>query len=215
VTKLKLLKQGKHDDDPLLRAAGQLFRRKGFSATTVRDIAHAAGVLPGSLHYRYATKEAMLLALMEQGITKASGSVRVAIAASREPLERIRLALRSHLQLLLQEDDSIYVLLYEWRALTGEARDSMARLRDRYDSLWDGLLYEAAGTTKLRHDLDLKLVRLSFLGAINWVAQWYSPEGQRSPEEIADIFADHMLRGILSDPDSFSKSKSVVCDSAN
>jgi AcrR family transcriptional regulator len=199
MAKLKLLRAHTSEVDPLIRTAGQLFRQKGFAATTVRDIASAAGVLPGSLHYRYATKEAMLLALMEQGIAKATSSVRNAIASSSDPLERIRFALRAHLHMLLLEDDSIYVLLYEWRALTGEARESMARLRDRYDSLWDGLLYEAAGTTKLRTELDLKLVRLSVLGAVNWVAQWYSPEGESTPDEIADTFADNIFRGILSD----------------
>jgi AcrR family transcriptional regulator len=184
--------------DRLLRTAGRLFRQKGFEATTVREIAKAAGVLPGSLHYRYATKEALLLTLMEQGITKATDAVRAAIAASQDPLQRIRLALRAHLQLLVHDDDSIYVLLYEWRALTGEPRQSLARLRDRYDALWDGLLYAAAGTSKLRGELDLKLVRLSLLGSLNWVAQWYSPEGQYTPDQIADTFSQNILHGILS-----------------
>ena len=60
-------------DDPqvgLLEAAGKLFRQKGFAATTVREIAEAAGVWPGSLHYYFPTKESILLALMEQGIQK-------------------------------------------------------------------------------------------------------------------------------------------------
>ena len=197
MTKLKIAAKDKENPDPLLAAAGQLFRTKGFAATTVRDIANAAGMFPGSLHYRYPTKEALLLALMEQGITKATTAVRVAISSSQDPLDRVRLAIRAHLQLLLHEDDSIYVLLYEWRALTGDVRESMVRLRDKYDALWDGLLYELAGTAKLRVDIDLKLVRLSALGSINWVAQWYSPQGELTPDDIADTFASNLFHGIL------------------
>lgn len=197
MTKLRLVKHPDADHDVLLKAAGQLFRQHGFAATTVRDIAKAAGVLPGSLHYRYATKESLLLALMERGITTATTAVRRAISATRNPIERIRIATRAHLHLLLLEDDSIYVLLYESRSLTDDASESMARLRDRYDALWEGLLYEAAGTGKLRADIDLKLVRLALFGSLNWVAQWYSPEGELTPDEIADAFADNMLRGIL------------------
>ncbi|HXU09465.1 MAG TPA: TetR/AcrR family transcriptional regulator [Blastocatellia bacterium] len=199
MTKLKLIKDSKQDEDPLLKAAGKLFRQKGFASTTVREIAGAGGMLPGSLHYRYATKESLLLALMEQGITQAINAVRSAIAASRDPIERVRLALRAHLRLLIHEDDTIYVLLYEWRALSGEARETMVRLRDRYDALWDGLLYEAAGTGRLRTEIDLKLVRLSTLGAVNWVAQWYSPGGDLAPDEIADTFANNLLHGILAE----------------
>lgn len=197
MAKLRLIGDSVPEEDPLLKAAGKLFRQKGFASTTVREIAGEAGVLPGSLHYRYATKESILLALMEQGITKALKSVRTAIGTSRDPIERIRLSLRAHLDLLIHEDDTIYVLLYEWRALNGDVRESMVRLRDRYDALWDGLFYEAAGTGRIRTDIDLKLVRLSTLGSMNWVAQWYSPKGGLSPDDIADTFTDNLFHGIL------------------
>ena len=198
MTKLQLVEQPGQSEDSLLKAAGKLFRQKGFASTTVREIAAAAGILPGSLHYRYATKESLLLALMEQGITKAINAIRAAIAESRDPIERIRLSMRAHLRLLIHEDDTIYVSLYEWRALQGEARESMVRLRDRYDALWDGLLYQATGSGRLRTDIDLKLVRLSTLGALNWVAQWYS-DGGLSPDDVADAFADNLLRGLLAE----------------
>src|SRR5262245_27218757 len=89
--------------DPVLEAAGRLFRQKGFAATTVREIAAAAGILPGSLHYRFASKEELLLALMDRGIEKAVSAVRTAIADTRDPLDRIRAALRAHLRLLVRE----------------------------------------------------------------------------------------------------------------
>src|SRR5262245_26224774 len=139
--------------EPALQAAGQLFRQKGFAATTVREIAAAAGMLPGSLHYRYASKEEMLLALMERGIARATSTVRLALAEVVDPIERLRAALRAHVRLLVHEDAAIYVLLYEWRTLSGREREHMIRLRDRYDALWDGVLYEAAGSGRLRPDV--------------------------------------------------------------
>src|SRR5215213_2760760 len=136
--------------EPVFRAAGQLFRQKGFEAATVREIAAAAGMLPGSLHYRYASKEELLLALMDRGIASAVAAVRLAIAEVPDPLDRMRAALRAHLQLLVRDDEAIYVLLYEGRSLSGPAREHMVRLRDRYDALWDGLLHAAAGTGRIR-----------------------------------------------------------------
>jgi AcrR family transcriptional regulator len=195
--KLKLLRGASQNTGVLLDAAGKLFRKKGFSATTVREIANGAGILPGSLHYRYRTKEAILLALMERGIAASIAAVRSAIAGSRDPIERLRLAMAAHFKVLVCGDDAIYVLLYEWRELRGDARDAMVRLRDSYDALWEGLLYQALGTGRLRPQTDIKLARLFILGAINWAPQWYSPEGDRTPEEIADIFADSLLLGLL------------------
>jgi AcrR family transcriptional regulator len=199
LTKLEFIKKPSPDTQDLLTVAGRLLRRKGFASTTVREIAEAAGMLPGSLHYRYSTKEAILLALMERGIATAIGAIRLAIDSSSDPIERIRLALRTHLRLLISDDNAIYLLLYEWRELAGEPREMMSRLRDRYDALWDGLLYRAVGTGRLRSGIDIKLIRLFVLGSINWVPQWYSPDGDRTPEEIADAFAEILLLGLVAD----------------
>src|SRR3954471_3717447 len=84
-------------DARILKAAGKLFRSKGFAATTVREIAAAAQMLPGSLHYRYASKDEILVALMQRGIDHAIEAVRVATAFERDPIERLRLGMRAHL----------------------------------------------------------------------------------------------------------------------
>jgi AcrR family transcriptional regulator len=182
--------------DPALEAAGRLFRERGYGATTVREIAAAANMLPGSLHYRYASKEEMLLALIDRGIERATGVVRTAIAGIDDPLERLRAALRAHLLLLVHEDVAIYVLLYETRSLSGDTRAQIVRRRDRYDALWDGMLHEAAGTGRLRPDADLRLVRLLLLGAANWTAQWFSPRGKYSTDDVADAFLDFVWNGL-------------------
>jgi len=187
------------DEAGLLDTAARLFRQKGFAATTLREIAQAAGVLPGSIHYRYPAKEALLVALMDRAIERAIAAVQTAADQTSDPTERVRLGLRAHLQLLLSGDDGVYVLLYDWRSLAGRAREEIVRLRDRYEAFWDGMLYEAAGAGRLRPGVDLKLVRLFGFGAVNWVATWYSPGGDRTPEQIADVFWSYMALGLLSD----------------
>lgn len=197
MTKLTAASRTEPRDDRVLEIAGRLFREKGFEASTVRQIAEAAGILPGSLHYRYPSKEELLLALLDRGITNATEAVRASIADVADPVERMRLALRAHLRLLVRDDVAIYVALYEGRSLAGDSRAHMVRLRDRYDALWDGILHAAAGTGRLRPDVDLRLVRLFLLGAANWTAQWFSPHGAYSCDEVADAYADLLWRGIV------------------
>jgi AcrR family transcriptional regulator len=185
-------------DDRFLDAAARLFRQQGFEATTVREIAKAAGSLPGSLHYRYPTKAALLIDLTRRGMDADLAAVRSAIAGVPDPVERLRLALRARLQYLLSRD-AAQVILYDWRALKGKPREDMIRLRDRYEAFWSGLVYEAAGSGRLRPDLDLKMLRFLLLGAINSVAQWYSPRGQCGPAEVADAFWEFLAFGVLDD----------------
>jgi AcrR family transcriptional regulator len=186
------------DDEQILIAAGKLFREKGFAATTVREIAAAAQMLPGSLHYRYASKDDLLVALMTRGVERAIRAVERAIATEVDALERLRLGLRAHLELLCSgEDDSLYVLLFDWRSLTAGAKAGVEREKQRLEAFWDGLLLEAHATGKARPLLDLELVRHFGFGAINWVATWYRPGGSRTPAQIADAFWSFLAWGLI------------------
>jgi TetR/AcrR family transcriptional regulator, cholesterol catabolism regulator len=183
-------------DDPFLDAAARLFRKKGFEATTVREIARAAGVLPGSLHYRYPSKAGLLLALMERGMAADLKVLREAIAGVDDPVEKLHLALRARVRFLVMRD-SAGVVLFDWRSLRGPARAAMIRLRDEYEAFWEGLVGEAARSGRLRAGLDLKMLRFMIFGAVNWIALWYSPDKERTPEEIADAFWGFIAFGVL------------------
>jgi AcrR family transcriptional regulator len=184
-------------DGAVLDAAARLFRQKGYPVTTLRQIAREAGVFPGSIFYRYRTKEALLLKLMERAMRRMTAAIQGAVEQADDPIQRVRSALRAHTRLLLSDDASIFVLLYDWRFLEPRTRESILRLRDEYEAYWDGLLHRAAGAMRMRRGVNLKLLRLLSFGAVNWVAQWYSPSGPFTPEQIADAFWDYTSSGVL------------------
>lgn len=186
-------------EQSILDAAARLFRRQGFAATGLREIAAEAGILLGSVQYRFKSKELMLARLMERAVDNAMAAVRAAVETTRDPMERVRLGLGAHLRALLSGDDAVYVLLYDWRVLQGDARTAVVRLRDRYEAFWDGILFEAAGAGSLRAELDPRFLRLVGFGAINWVATWYRADGPMTPEQIADAIFQTMALGIASD----------------
>ncbi len=184
-------------DDGVLQVAARQFREQGYAATTLRDIARGARMLPGSLHYRFPTKEDILAALMERAIDRLIAGVLVAIRAGANPLERLRLAMVEHVRLLLSPEDSVYVLLYDWRSLSPAAERAVAKHRERYEQFADELLAQAAEYAKPDPGVDLYLLRQFSFGAANWVAQWYDPKGPYTPEAIADAFFRYLSHGTL------------------
>jgi AcrR family transcriptional regulator len=184
------------DRDFVLRSAARLFREQGYDRTTVKEIAEACSMLPGSLHYRYQAKEDILVDLMRLGLEEASIAVSQSVAGVTEPAEQLRRGINAHLQMLVSGSDMVYVLLFEWRSLRGGARREMIKLRDRYESLWAAMLQLLAEQGVIRKDVDLELLRLIGLGALNWVATWFREEGRYSLEDIGD-FVWRMIRSAV------------------
>jgi len=180
----------------VLSKAASEFRKLGFEKTTVKQVAKACNMLPGSLHYRYNTKEALLLDLMRLAIEKVTDAVLKAGLSHSKPEEQVRACINAHLNILLSESDMVYVLLFEWRSLQGDAGKDMLELRDRYEKLWAAMLNRLAEEKYIREDIDLNLLRLIGLGAINWVAVWFTPDGKYSIEDIGDFIWHLIMNGV-------------------
>jgi len=185
------------DQGDVLSNAARLFREKGFERTSLKEIAEACNMLPGSLYYRYSTKEALLVELMRRGVDLVTAEVESAYASSDDPVERLRLCINAHLRALLVDSDAVYVLLFEWRALGPEAREEIIELRDQYESLWAEILETMIEQGVIRKNVDGRLLRLIGLGALNWVATWFDPSGAHSLDAIGDLIWQIAMDGVI------------------
>ena len=185
------------DQGDVLSNAARLFREKGFERTSLKEIAEACNMLPGSLYYRYNSKEALLVELMRRGIDLVTAEVESAYASSDDPVERLRLCINAHLRTLLVDSDAVYVLLFEWRALGPEAREEIIELRDQYESLWAEILETMIEQGVIRKNVDGRLLRLIGLGALNWVATWFDPSGAHSLDAIGDLIWQIAMDGVI------------------
>ncbi|MEM8608580.1 MAG: TetR/AcrR family transcriptional regulator [Myxococcota bacterium] len=184
-------------EERILRAAARLFRQRGFAGTSIRAIAQEAGILPGSLTYRFRTKDDLIVAIAERAVEHALSEVQSAIAQSRDPLERIQLGMRAHLRALLSEDDAVPVLVFELHRLPDRTRARLMQARKPYDALWEGLSYAAIGSGQLAAGLDVGLVKRFWFGATNSVSAWYQADGPLTPDQIADAFTTLIALGTL------------------
>ena len=171
----------------VLRHAARLFRRQGFDATSTRDIAAAAGMQSGSPFYHFKSKQALLFAVMDEGMRSAIARQERAIAASTAPDARAQLAVlvRNHFDVLLGPgSDFIPVMLYEARSITPRQRAMLAELQGRYEAPWVPVLDALHASGQLR--ADVKLARLLMFGALNWSAQWYDRRKGATLDELTD-----------------------------
>jgi len=177
----------------IVRAAGHLFHEKGYSATTIRDIANAVGMRSGSPFYHFKSKHDMLRAVVLEGIDAISGAVTKAVDPEKSPRARFEAMLRAHLRQLLGEEgrDFAATLLHESRHLDPEAQAEVVALTDRYEAMWQGALKDLKRAGLIADDSPV--ARLFLMGALNWTVQWYRPEGSKTIDQLARQLADFVL----------------------
>ncbi len=169
----------------LLKASAKLFRRKGFAATTTRDIAAATGMQSGSPFYHFASKGELLFAVMEEGMRTSLERQAIASAEGGTDEAVLRRLIRAHFDTLHGRGrDFIPVMLYESRSLNPRQRARIAKLQREYEAVWKPVLDALAAAGRLHGDVHL--ARLLIFGALNWSAQWFDAKKGASLDELTD-----------------------------
>lgn len=180
----------------LLTSAARLIRNQGYSATTVRQIAGAAGIQAGSVYYHFGSKEEMLLEILDAGINAVQNSVNARLATLSEDASsrlKIAAAVEGHLFGLLEHGDFTSANIRNYGQLPVNLRKANQKLRRSYSDFWDELLTEAAVNGELRPGIDIHLARLVVLGAVNWTVEWYDPKKgsvQQLARQIASLISE-------------------------
>jgi len=166
--------------DVLLREAARLFGERGYENTSMRDIAAAYGVLPGSLYHHFRSKDELFVAVYAAGIDLIIEAVEKATREHADPWRRLEAACEAHLTTLLDRAGHAAVVIASWPSNGGDIRDDLIRQRDRYERVFRALT-EAAPLPK---GTDPTIFRLGLLGALNGALTWYRP-GRGSPAALA------------------------------
>lgn len=165
----------------LLDAAATRFAEQGYHATTIRELATAAAMTPGAIYFHVPNKQALLLAVYEEGVQRIVDHVDKAVAGHATAWDRLNAAVEAHLEAILDASAYARVVI---RILPDDAPEiaaDLTRLRDRYEQRFRDMF----GEVRLRDGLDPGLARLFVLGALNWTPVWHRPGGGTPIAEIA------------------------------
>ncbi len=184
--------------DEIIHAAAQIFRKKGYDATSMQDIADAVGLQKASLYHHVQSKQEILLVILDHALDLMIDDLEAVLASTGGPEDKLRRAVRATIGRLTEDRDLAGVLLLEHRSLEPKLRARHISRRDRYDALWRRLLQSGIDAGALR-PVDVQLTAFALLGVQNWMITWYRKEGRLSVEDIADAFTDLFLQGLRAD----------------
>ena len=188
----------------ILRAAGRIFRERGFAETSMRDIAAAADLSVANLYHHFAGKDEILFFCQDRSLDLMLAAVAEARRLPAAGPDRLHHVLRAHAEAVLDEVEGAVAHLAT-ESLSDPLRRRIVAKRDRYERALRSLV--AAGADPDALNGDVAVLTRAMLGALNWTTTWFRPEGERSAEAVARTIADYLVRGLGSQPSRIARKR--------
>lgn len=183
--------------DEILRAALQAFREHGFHRTTLDHIAERLGVRKTALYHYFPDKDAILHACHVDSLAQLE---RISVEAHglATPAQQLRHVIVEHVRVVADTLDGA-PLAFEVTAMGEKHQAEIVAGRDRYEREIRRIIERGIRDGSFRR-VDAKVATFAILGALNWVARWYRPEGALDAAAIGAQFADQLVTGLTAPP---------------
>lgn len=188
-------KTGRRDE--LLTIAAELFAERGLRATTVRDIADAAGILSGSLYHHFDSKESMVDEILRGFLDELFGRYQEIGAAGLSSRDTLEALVTASYEAIDASHSAVAIYQDEAKHLRSSERFGYIDERNReFRALWIGVLEAGVADGSFRPDIDVELV-YRFLRDTVWVAvRWYRPGGALVADSVSKQYLAIVLDGL-------------------
>jgi AcrR family transcriptional regulator len=183
--------------ETITAAAVELFFEHGYEATTLRQIAAQVGIQVGSLYNHISSKEELLFSIMSGILEELIADMEAELEGVDDPVDRLRTAVGVHVFFHTARAREVFIGNSELRSLEPAKRRTVVRLRDRYETIFSGIIEDGvrAGVFEVA---DLKLTTYAVLAMLTQPSSWYQPDGRLDLDKIAEVYGDLILRSLAS-----------------
>ncbi len=180
--------------DEIVTAALRAFREKGYHAVTLDDIARRIGVRQTALYHYFPDKESILYECHRMALAELRRLLGRATDRFDSPVQRLHYLISEHVHVMTE------TLLgspsaFEVSSLSPGHQQKVIAGRDEYERALRNTIQEGIDDGVFR-PVDPKVAAFVILGAINWIARWYSPDGSSDSSVLGREYAEHLVGGL-------------------
>src|SRR5258707_11254749 len=182
----------------ILRPAARLFQQRGYDATSMNDVAAALKLSKGGLNHHFQSKDEILFEIRNHAMEITQERVLDPVHGIADPEERLRSLIRRHIEVVLRpRDREITVMLHENHPLPPALRKRINTRKKDYIHFVESLMAEVQRVRQGKNSVSPRAAAFALLGMINWIYQWYKPEGNLQTHNLVPQFTEIVLGGIL------------------
>jgi AcrR family transcriptional regulator len=189
----------KHDQklEFILRNAARIFAEKNYHSTTMRDISRATNVSLAGLYHYCKSKEELLFLIQDNCFGRVLERLEERLRENKDPLNKLRVFIENHLSFFAANMAEMKVLSHEAESLAGDLHTHVSTKKDRYTKLARKILKEIQQRQETGPQIDLTVATYALFGMMNWIYNWYDPQGKLKVEELVDNIIRLFLRGFV------------------
>lgn len=180
----------------ILRSAVSIIAERGYHATTMEDIASKLLMTKGAVYYYFKDKQDLLFQSQKMLLSQSIHNVQSIQKMNLPILDRLEKAMVTHIEYLITERSGFNIGAKPEQFFSGEQLAVIMELRNNYSNAIDQLIIEGI-EEGVFESVDVKVVRNIILGAMNWVIEWYSPEGKSDKETLAKSISNYLLKILI------------------
>ena len=182
----------------VLQAAAQLFNERGFHATSLDDIAARLNVTKPTLYYYVKNKDEILLQCVRQGLDMMLEGIEASRAAGGKAIDQLMTCMQVYARIVTMDFGMCLIRVGD-EQLPPESRKELRRLKSAIDQEFRRLVAEGVAEGSLQ-PCDPKMTAFVIAGALSWIGRWYQPDGEYTPEQVAQQCIATLCEGVLRRP---------------
>lgn len=177
--------------------AAFLFRKKGYTATSMQDIAEAVNIKAASLYNHIKSKQELLSNMLITIAEEFSSGMDDIKNSSLSEFQKLDALVDLHVQMTLKYSDSISLITGEWVHLGEPILMRYKKLRTRYENDFLQILNSCKQRGHISKEINLDLALYSILSSLHWLYSWHNKNKSTSKIELEHQLKQILLKGIV------------------
>jgi TetR/AcrR family transcriptional regulator, cholesterol catabolism regulator len=180
----------------IINVAAKLFKEKGYSAVTMRDIAQAMDIKAASLYNHIKSKQEILVLIIIEIAEEFTTVINEIVASDVSTIQKIEKVIQLHINITLRNADALACLNNDWMHLTDDDLSYFIKMREDYEENFRTIIKKGIQDGEIKN-LNLEVIIFSTLSTLRTLYLWYGKKKNIKPEVLKATMIQVLLNGIV------------------
>ena len=179
----------------ILRTSARIFAEKSYHSTSMRDISRETNVSLAGLYHYCKSKEELLFLIQDNCFGRVLERLEERLNDVTDPINKLQIFIENHLSFFAANMAEMKVLSHEAESLQGDLHAHVSGKKDNYTKLATKILKELSDSRESKRRVNLTVATYALFGMMNWIYNWYDPDGKLKVDELAQNLTQLFLEG--------------------